>query len=175
MRVEHAVVAIFREDPDGQRNAEGERHHSRVLRGIPAECKPRRIAAKHLQEEPLDAVGQNVIDRREAFRPPLLSLNQNEQNREEDDIRLTFPNHRRPQRLCAILGAGERSNWEEHAKVLMGWASIRAPVHKVSISSDAHADDETRHGQVQEVEKALVVSTQVEPAGDQSKDNATLN
>ena len=100
---------------------------------------------------------------------------QDHKDLEQNDVRLPFPKHRRPQWMIAVLQASQRTDRVEHAKIAARGRTVRAAIHKIRIATDALRQQQPRSGHVGEGPEGDFLDPGIDESGDDRPDNAALN
>ena len=98
-----------------------------------------------------------------------------EEKCEDEDVKLAFPDFRRPQGLAAVGMEGERRLGIEDAERGAGWCAEGIAVQKIGRAAERLSEDDGRRYDVGERPRVDAVTARVEDADDGAEQHAALD
>ena len=98
-----------------------------------------------------------------------------EKEREDDDVELSLPDLRRPERLCAVCVVSEGCCRIEDAKVSAGRRTEGVAVEEVRAAPEGLTEDDGGRDNVEEVDGVKTVFSAVEDTDEHTEKDAALD
>ena len=153
------------DEPEGEASRLRAREEPKVFLRI--------VAAQILERKAHEAVEHDVEG--EALPSCMTARTEEEKEREDDDVELSLPDLRRPERLCAVCVVSEGCCRIEDAKVSAGRRTEGVAVEEVCTAPEGLTEDDGGRNDIEEVDGVKAVLSAVEDTDEHAEKDTALD